>query len=365
VLLPYVAALGVSRGLLGQAEQALRHGPELTVSGHRLGRPAPLPLAAVDRIRAIPGVTSVSPRIVGEIKLGRARHPAVLVGVPPDRLPPTAACVEGRLWRPGAANELVLGQQLARRLGLTVGSTIPPFYENPAGDRLSVVVGLFRADAAVWEANVVFASLETAAAVFAQRDLVTDVLVSCAPGATEDVRQGVLRLGSLGEDAHGPIRPRVVAREDAEALVSAGLLHREGVLGLHFLLAFAVGIPLVLVTSGIGLSERRRETGLLKALGWRTDEVLLQAGVESALLAILATSAAVVLAALWLGPLGARGIADVFLGGSDATPVYDLPFRLAPVPVVLAAALAVAVIATGTLLSTWRVASAPPAEALR
>jgi len=365
VILPYVATLGVSRGLLAQVEEALEHGPDLTVSGQRLGRTAPVPAAAVERIRGLPGVVLATPRIVGEVRLGRERHSAVLLGVPSDRLPPTVSCVEGRLFAPGAANELVLGRQLARRLGLTLGSTIPPFYTNDAGERVSQVVGLFVADASVWEANLVLTSLETAAAVFAQKDLVTDVLVTCAPGATEEVRRTILRLGTLEEDAHGPVRPRVVAREDARALVPRGLLHREGVFGLHFLLAFAVGIPLVLVTSGIGLSERRRETGLLKALGWRTDEVLLQAGVESALLAFLAVSASVLLAALWLGPLRATGVADVLLGGSDATPAYTLPFRLAPVPVILATALAVAVVATGTLLSTWRTAAAPPVEALR
>ena len=73
----------------------------------------------------------------------------------------------------------------------------------------------------------------------------------------------------------------MVAREDLLALLPRGLLHREGIFNLLFLLAFVVGILVLLVTSGLGLTERRREIGILKATGWQTDEVLLRSLAES------------------------------------------------------------------------------------
>ncbi len=364
-VLPYVAGLGVSRGLLDQAEVSLREGADLTVTGLRFGRPAPLPVSAVDVVRALPGVTGASPRIVGEVFLGRERHAAVLVGVPPERLPPRTEVVEGRLFGAGASNEIVVGRALASRLGLSPGSVIPPFYENDEGERNSTVVGVFRSGVAAWEANVVLASFETASRVFAQRGLATEILVSCPPAYREDVRRAILALRTLGgTDAHGPVRPRVMTRADAESLLAGGILHREGVFGLHFLLAFAVGIPLVLVTSGIGLSERRRETGLLKALGWQTDEVLVRAAAESLLLATAGAALSVCLAWVWLGAFGGAGVRDVFLDGAGGAGI-DLPFRLAPVPVLLATIASFAVVGVGTLLSTWRTASAAPLEAMR
>jgi ABC-type lipoprotein release transport system permease subunit len=369
VLLPYVAGAGLLRGLRDQAEASIRSGADLYVTGERLGRGVPLPTRAAEAVAAIPGVTSVVPRIVGEVRLGAAGVSAVLVGMPADALPASTEVVDGRLFSSGVEGELVVGSQLARRLGLRPGSKVPPFYANEAGERVSTVVGVFSSDLPVWEANLVLCSFESAERVFAQRGLASSLLVWCRPGYATSVGAAVRRRGSLGapEDdrEHGPIRPLVTTREDLEAMLPRGLLHREGVFHLHFVLLFAVGIPLVLLTTGVGLAERRRETGLLKATGWQTDEVLLRALAESLLLAAGGASLAVLLAALWLGPLGGFGIAGTFLSGVDAVPGVRVPFRLTPVPALLAFSLSLAVVLTGTIGSSWRAASAPPAEALR
>lgn len=362
LLVPWLAGVGVSRGLLDQAEEALRFGADLYVTGVRFGRPAPVPLDAIKPVRELPGVVSVHPRIVGEVVLGG--RSAVLVGVPRERLPETARCVDGRLFDPAARGELVAGTQIARRLGLRVGTVLPPFYRNDEGERLSTIVGILRPDLPVWQANLLLASFDTAAYVFAQKGHATSLLVECRPGYAEGVRAAILRI----PDLFGPrsdVRPSVTAREDLRSLVGRGVYHKEGVFDLHFLLAFAVGIPLVMVTSGAGLAERRRETGLLKACGWHTDEVLLRGVVESVVLAALASSLAILLAWAWLGPLDGYGVAGIFLPGADAGAAFDLPFRLAPAPALLACALAFTLVLTGTVYSTWRAATAPPSEAMR
>lgn len=366
VLLPYLAGLAIAHGLLDQARDAVRLGPDLLVEGVRLGRPAPVPLEAVATVQAIPGVRDVVPRIVGEIRLGRDDVPAVLVGLPVDHWPAGTTLVEGRLPAAGASHELVVGAALARRLALVVGARLPPFYRNDAGERVSTVVGIFRSDLPLWSGSLVLTSFETAATVFAQRGLASSLLVTVDRAQRDDVRRAVGRLGALGpDDGHGPVRARALTREDAAVLVPAQVLHREGVLTLHWLLAFAVGLPLVLVTTGAGLAERRRETALLKAVGWGTDDVLLRAFFESVLLACGAAAVAVLLAAVWLGPLRAAGVAAVFLPGVDPAPVVDVPYRLAPVPVLLASLVAFVLVTVGSLASTWRAASVPPAEVLR
>jgi len=365
ILLPFVAGLGVSRGLRDQADDAVRFGADLYVSGRRLGREAPLPASVADWIRTLPGVARAVPRITAGVRLGAEHVDAVLVGLPADALPATTSIVRGRSFR-DATGELVVGAQLARRLALDVGSKVPPFYRNDAGERVSTVVGVFDTDAPVWSANLLFASLDTASTVLATKDLVTSVLVWCAPGAIDDVRSAIAHRASLAPpDEQGPLAPRVIARDDLEALLAQGLLHREGVFAVHWLLAFALAIPLVLLTTGLGLAERRREAGLLKAGGWQTDEVVLRALVESAVLCAAGTSIAILLAFVWLGPLHGAGVASVFLAGVDAVPDVAIPFRLTPGPASLCALLAFIVVTTGSVGSAWRAAAASPAECLR
>jgi ABC-type lipoprotein release transport system permease subunit len=377
VLVPYVAGAGVARGLADAAETSIRAGGDLYVSGLRFGRPAPVPLAMLETVRAVPGVRDVFPRIVGEVALGSDRVPAVVVGVPEGRVPAVARFVDGRLFAPGAGNELVLGAELSRRLSTGVGARIPPFYRSRQGERVSKVVGVFRADLPLWEANLVFCSFETASHVFDQEGLATSLVVACEPGYRDAVVAALRQLPPVGTaaglpagapsgaEAGGPVMPVVTTRDDLLALLPRGMGHLEGIFQIHFVLAFAVGIPLLMVAAGLGLSGRRREAALMKATGWMTDELLLQGLVESLVLSLLGASTAVLLAWAWLDLLHARGIAGIFLPGATAAPAFRVPFLLAPVPALLGFLVSFAIVSTGTLYSTWRAATAAPALALR
>jgi ABC-type lipoprotein release transport system permease subunit len=366
VLAPYLAGLGLSRGIEQQAEDSIRFGADLYVTARWLGRDGPLPVAAVEEIRKLEGVTDVVPRIVGRIVLGKNSQEAILVGVPVERFPPALACVEGRLYNGSRLNELVIGTELARHLHLEVGSLLPPFYHNAKGERLSQVVGLFKSDVPIWQANLVVTSFATAAAIFDQEGLATDLLVSCRPGYQDAVRAAIVDTVSVRPPGGNDVLSlRVTTRDDLKALLPAGLLHREGIFNLHFLLAFTLAILVILVTSGFGLSERRREIGILKATGWQTDEVLLRSLVESFLLSLAGASLAIVLAFAWLKWLNGIWIGSIFLAGADVSPSFRVPFRLTPVPALLGFVVSFVVVMSGTLYSSWRAATVSPREAMR
>jgi ABC-type lipoprotein release transport system permease subunit len=367
VLLPYLAGLGLSQGLQAEAEASAQFGADLYVTGSRFGRPVPLPLSALPQVRRIQGVSEVVPRIVGEVVLGQARVHAVLVGLPPEHFADWGACVQGELPRTRSLNELVIGTSLARRLNLKRGDTLLPFYRNDReGSHLSRVVGTFKPDAPLWQANLILTTFETAAHIFDQRDFATDLLVWCRPDSEASVSRAIEQgLSFPAPDGGGVIRPAVTARQDLLALLPRGLMHREGVFNLHFLLAFAIGILVLLVTSGIGGGDRRREIGILKATGWQTDEVLLRGLVESCALSLAGACVALLLAWAWLRVFNGYGIAGLFLDGAEAAPDFRVPFRLTPVPALLAFVLAFAVVLMGTLYSCWRAAVTPPREAMR
>jgi ABC-type lipoprotein release transport system permease subunit len=370
VLLPYLVGLGLAGGLEAEAEAAARFGADLYVTGSRFGRPVPIPLEAIPRIRRLDGVTEVVPRIVGEVVLGKDQVHAVLVGVPPQQFSAWSASVEGDLPRPDHPHELVIGTALARQLRLRVGSVLPPFYHNDRGERTSRVVGVFKPDAPLWQARLILTSFETAEAVFDQDGLATDLLVWCRPGYQAAVSHTILQslpLTSSEVPGRGPggLRPAVTTREELLVLLPHGVLHRQGVFTLHFVLMFVVGILVLLVTSGLGLAERRREIGILKATGWQTDEVLLRGLVESFALALAGACLALLLAWVWLRIFNGYWIAGFFLTGVDAAPDFPVPFRLAPIPTLLAFVLSFVIVLSGTLYSAWRAATAPPREAMR
>ncbi|HEX3150040.1 MAG TPA: FtsX-like permease family protein [Gemmataceae bacterium] len=365
VLVPFLTGLGLSKGLEREAELSVREGADLYVTARQFDRNVPIPFAAIQPIQAIPGVDDAIPRIVGGIVLGKDNASAVLVGMPREKFPTSIQCIDGELSRDSRFNELVVGADLARRLNLKVGSVIPPFYRSDDGERISKVVGIFASDVGIWQANVIFTTFETAAHIMNQHVVATDLLVYCRPGYQEQVAESIQSLTLSAPHAPQPLRPHVVARDEVASLFRGGLTHREGIFNLHFTLAFAVAILVLLVTSGLGLPERRREIAILKATGWQTDQILLRSTVECLVLATIGICIAVILSFVWLRWLNGYWIASVFLAGVDTAPRFPVPFTLTPVPVLLAFLIGLTVALTGTLYSSWRSAIAAPMDAMR
>jgi ABC-type lipoprotein release transport system permease subunit len=366
MLVPYLTGIGLAQGIERDAHVSLRAGGDLYISGSQFGRPVPLSVTLVPQVRELEGVVDVVPRIVGRLTLGRDPVEVVLVGVPESGFPDSITCVDGRLPRSAALHEFVVGSELARRLNLKPGARLPPFYHNPRGEQVSLIVGLFQSDVAIWQSQLMFTTFETAGKVFAQEGLATDLVVQCRPGYADQVRHAIHRTIRLPSPVTaGAVQLNVTSRRDLEMLAAGVQSRRAGVFSLHFVVAFVIGILVLLVTSGFGLAERRREIGILKATGWQTDEVLLRSLVESLLLGVGGASFSVLLAYVWLRAFNGWGMAAILMPGVSAAPGFKVPFRLAPVPVLLAYVVASAVTLVGSIWSTWRAAITPPDEALR
>jgi len=366
VLVPYAAATALSNGIQWEAQISIDAGADLYVSGLQFGRQVPLPLSASTSIEAIDGVVSVVPRIVGEVLLGKDHIPAVLVGLPAAELPASLAIIEGRLPEPAAVHELVIGTELAHRLQLQVGSYIPPFYNSRAGDRVSKVVGIFRGHAPFWQSNLIFTTLQAAGAIFNQPQLATEFLVRCRPQYAARLQEHILRnVHPRSESAVEPLRLRVITREDMRSFLPRGLMRREGIFQLHYLLLIVASMLVVLVTSGFGLAERSREIGILKATGWQTDEVLLRSFAESLAIAMSGALTSLLLAFIWLRFLNGVGIASLFISGVAIWPTATIPYVLLARPAVITCVLAVTITMTGSLYSTWRTAVSSPSSVMR
>ena len=372
-MVPYLVLTAIAAAVHHDARLSLEQGADLYVSANEFGEAASVPWSAADLLRGMDGVERVTPRVTGRATLGRDKLEVVVVGVPAAHLPASTRCVQGRLFSDGPTPELVLGSQLARRLKLKPGDYVPPFYTSRGGDRVARVAGVFESEASIWESNLLLTSLEHAADIFDEPGRATELLVWCRPGYEAAVRERILRSDaitshSVVEEAGGnrlarALRLRVVGKNELLAGTPSGLAVRDGVLSWMYLTAMVCALLVVTVTSGIGLSERRREIGILKALGWQTDALLLRSFAESLALSLLGASIAVAAAQLWLRVGNGVGIRNVWWPGAD--PGAEVPFRMFLTPTLLSAGAAVVVVLTGTLWSTWRSATASPSVAMR
>ncbi|HSM74938.1 MAG TPA: FtsX-like permease family protein, partial [Desulfobacterales bacterium] len=247
----------LGQGLSQTARRLLAHGPDLVVRRLNAGGWAPLPAAeALAAARGVPGVTRAQARVWG-VAAGPA-GPLMVIAWGSATLPPGGDGGALAVPRPG---EALLGPGVdagpdPRRLPLAAAATLE---FQPLG-RLTAETDLLSQDVVlVHPAD-------------ARR------LLGLAPGEVVDLAVEVFHaeeaaalLPELAAAFPWPVR--ITARSEAVGLYAGGLARRGG-------LMLIAGIPavlaLVLVVAGAVREAvgRRREVGLLKALGWTTGDVV-------------------------------------------------------------------------------------------
>jgi ABC-type antimicrobial peptide transport system permease subunit len=140
---------------------------------------------------------------------------------------------------------------------------------------------------------------------------------------------------------------------------------KAGVFTGFYCLVLALGIPALGVISGFGQSERRREIGVMKALGWQTPEVLEMIALENLVLGIVSVPCIVLAATGWIHIFNGAFISRFFIANLNVLIPFSVPSRIFPIPFVLSIMMALILTMVGSIYSTWRTAVVPPSEAMK
>lgn len=285
---------------------------------------APLHRDEIEQIRRLPGVTSVGETIFfwdfvsGRFVVGLGLDPAESVG--PGRL--RAGLREGRFLEPGDHGVAVADTNYAAENNLTLGSVVT------IANQAYTIVGLVDTSRAGQVANANFYVPFSDAQAFAhaspnvlnvhdfRADDANILFIRAEPGRAPAVAEQVRSL--LGSDAI------VTTPRSFDQVLGAtfDLIDRFGLLvGLAGVLVGTAGL---LRTTAAGLLERRRDVGLMRAVGWRRSEVVRQLLAET-------------LALAGLGALTGLGLASLASWGLGFTRVeVPVPWELSPTPMFVA-----------------------------
>jgi len=334
--------------------------PDLTVQQLAAGRPALIAETHRASIAALPGVVSVQPRVWGYYFVPSLSGNFTVVGVETGsetvRRDLSLVMLKGRLPRPGASGEVVMGEALATFLGLDLDDAIT----LPVGraEKRLQLVGLFRSEVALWTADVILMSLADA------REF-----LQVPPGQATDL---AVRLST-------PDEATVAARKIAELLPGARIVDRQlktrtydltfdtrgGLLGAMLLPALVAFLVLAWDRlTGVGPGERR-EIGVLKATGWRTSDVLLARLWENTLIGLYGAGPGILAAYLYVFHARAPGLAGVLLGWSTLYPALRLTPAVDASQVLVLGCLVVLPFVAASLVPAWRAATRDPHGLLR
>jgi lipoprotein-releasing system permease protein len=334
-----------------------------------------------ERALGNPRVAAAAPFVETEALLladnaGGASSAATLRGIDPALEPGVSALGErmthGSLQalKPGAF-QLLLGQELAQRLGVTLGGEVVVAIARgsvtPAGVlprlRRFTVAGIFRSGMYEIDATLAVVHVTDGARLLRLGDNVTGLRL-----AAHDPYQAPLAVREVARDLGGGLYVEDWTQRNANFFRSIELTKR--MMFFILLLVVAVAAFNIVSTLVMAVKDKQPDIAILRTIGARPSSILAIFTTQGTVIGLLGTIGGVLLGVLLSLNLESivHGIERVFgLQFMDAS-VYlmsDLPARVEPRDVLLIAGTAFALCCLSTLYPAWRAATTDPARALR
>lgn len=346
---------GVKRESFISAEE----GADIYLTMDMYGRNGVIPLEMVGPIKSIEGVVKVIPRAISRIYIGGRL--AVLLGIPIENISENVKLIHGK---PPDEGEVVIGRRIVKDMGLNIGDTISlgvriiSFVDHVpyVVKRQFRISGIFDAKAGIWTSTLIVMNLNEMVSLYEMDGFITDIAVYVKPGNVGKISEELQRMNSYF---------RIQTKDIVKNYLDRGFNTKGGIFLILYTVAFAIGIPAILVSSGLGLSERRKEIGIFKALGWRTIEVMEMVFYESLTLSILSLPITFGISYFWIKILNGVFIARIFIPGAGNIPSFSVPSVFMPMPLILSFVLSIVITLVGSIYTTWRTSVVPPAEAMR
>jgi len=280
-----IVAMAIYSGFSTEFRDAL-----LGVSSHIIVGDSNAPLrdypARMQIVAATPGVTGVTPVIYSEVMLAKQGNPkgSILRGIDPESarnvLPSVAGnMVAGRfedLNATGAAPGILLGDELATRLGATVGSTVNALTPSLRGSavgftpRVKVfqVVGIFKTHMYDYDSTCAFISLTAAQEMLGFKPgqaMYLDVRLADPDQAPAIAAAIVKNLGGVPYYARTWI--------EMNGNVFAALKLEKAGLFAVLLMIVLVGSFSIITSLVLLVMEKTRDIAILMSMGARSDAI--------------------------------------------------------------------------------------------
>ncbi len=351
ILSPFITAIAISEGVREQSLISVNTGADLYLTYDEFGRNAAIPLKYLDEIKKIFGVTKAVPRIIGRGFLQNKL--AIIVGINKEDVPESISCVSGRIFE--NPHEVVVGYELAKHFHLQIGDQ---FSMRCQQRKVFTVVGFFSSDSSIWGASMIFMSFRDAGELFGKQDAATDIQIHTLPGHNAEIATDLYDIFQ-----NEPYR--LQDKQMVELYVKKGFMLKEGIFSALYVVAFALGVPAILIASGFGLSERKREIGIMKATGWQTLEVLELISMEQLLISLLGATITLLISILWVKGFNGAFIAQFFIAEITMLPKFTLPARFLPLPCLLSFFFAFFLTMVGSVYSSWRASTVSPVVSMK
>ena len=332
--------------------------------------------AAAQKLRAVPGVTRVTPLVEGQVMAtsDAGAAGALVRGIRPEDLRslPLLAnrIIQGSLADFGD-DGVAVGDRLARRLGVTVGSPITVI--SPQGTATAFgtmprvktyqVVALFNVGMYEYDNSFIYAPLAAAQLFFRLPEEVSslEVFVDDSDRVREERRLIATALDG---------QVRIVDWQQANSSLFNAVEIERNVMFLILTLIIVVAAFNIISSMIMMVKDKGRDIAILRTMGASRAMILRIFMLSGASIGILGTIAGFVLGVVFTNNIEAirEGLQRIIGTDLFAAEIYfftRIPARIDSGEVAAVVAMALALSFLATLYPSWRAARLDPVEALR
>jgi len=274
--------------------------------------------------------------------------------------------VAGEFLVPDDRDGILVGERLARSLGLTAGDDIGLLVntaDEQPDEAIFTIRGLYDTGTPSYDEITVFLPLAKAQAFTRAGDRASAVVALLHDKEDADAVAGALRAPELT-----PQKVRTFTWRDLNQVILQAVETSMGIMVLMYLVVLAVVAVVIANTLLMSVFERTREMGILAALGMKGRQVLAMFVLEAGILGVIGIAVGVLLGSLgvyylstqgWhIGDLASMATAEVGYGET----IYA---QFAPAEMVQLSIASLVITLLASLYPAWFAARMEPIDALR
>lgn len=354
--------LFISNSIKSELDTTIKELPSITVQRLQAGRVVNIPLSRVNRILSIEGVKAVVPRVWGYYYFANAGVNFSVVGIDSfeDQYRDlySKICDKFDFDKLKKDSGMLVGVGVKKILQDNFYSDYFNFVKPDGGLEKVKIDGVFKDDTKLESNDIILLTSQKARKIFgmSKNEAVDFVIKVANPTEIPNIARKITE-----------IYPDTRAITKTDLIISYQDLfdYKGGIFLVLFVIsAFTFFMIIYDKASGIS-SDEKREIGILKAVGWKIDDILKEKFYEAFVLSFASFIAALCLSMFYVYILNAPLLKNIFIGYSALKPDFDLPFSFDFHTNVIIFFLTVPIYIAATIIPSWRVASMDADEVMR
>ncbi|PLY08149.1 MAG: ABC transporter permease [Arcobacter sp.] len=352
----------ISNSIKYELDLTLKSLPDITIQKLKAGRHYDIDIDVIDEIIGIAGVEDAIARVWGYYYFENAGVNFSIIGID-----------EFENQYKNSLNKIIKENDFSKALesnSMIVGSGVKKILDEnyykeyfnfikPNGSFKKVnIAGVFYSSLQLEANDIILLPKQTALEIFEMdENKATDIVVKVSN--PEEILTIASKIKLKFPDS------RIITNKDIEMSYQNIFDYKGGVfLALFIISIFTFFIIVYDKISGLS-SEEKKEIGILKALGWKIEDVLKEKFYESFIISFLAYLSGILIAFTFVYVLQAPLLSNIFTGYSMLKTSFELPFVLDFNTLFLVFFLSVPIYVAATLVPSWRSATIETDKVLR